>query len=128
MSIYTDAERDMLSRFLEQNCTLFSAPENVLLTAEALRNGADGNMAYRPLLDMIYHARTAGEEQPIDTCPSMICVLLYNEYYSHGCWRIGYRDARGSWKSVNSDGREGYLAFSPTAWKPLPRDARIGEQ
>lgn len=58
--------------------------------------------------------------RPIDTAPLMLCILLFHEYYSHGRWRIGYRNQRGYWMSVNACGTEGPLRFEPTGWLPLP--------
>jgi hypothetical protein len=58
--------------------------------------------------------------QPIETAPEMRALLLYHEYYSHGCIRHGYRDRDGMWVGVNANGTGAFLGFDPTHWMHLP--------
>ena len=60
------------------------------------------------------------EWQPIDTAPTMQCVLFWHEYYSHGQVRHGYFLRNGMPRGIDATGRDEDLQFRPTHWMPLP--------
>lgn len=64
--------------------------------------------------------------RPIESLHDMRYVLLFNDYYSHGRWRVGYRNKAGHWVGVNACGTEGTIRFEPEGWLPLPGDDEFG--
>jgi hypothetical protein len=56
----------------------------------------------------------------IEIAPTMVALVLFHEYYSHGRIRHGYRNKKGEWRGINANGTEGPLSFAPSHWQRIP--------